>query len=83
MSHTTMCVILIDVFVFLPLSLSRTLLGTPDHSALMQSVVLVATTDIEGQEELLLNYRLNPKAGTLPDWYKPVDVDEDKRRWAQ
>jgi len=46
-------------------------------------VALIATTDIEGEEEVLLNYRLNPQAGTLPSWYKPVDLEEDKRRWAQ
>lgn len=58
------------------------MLGSPDQSALVQSVALVATTDLE-DEELLVNYRLNPKAGQLPSWYKPVDMEEDSRRWAQ
>lgn len=62
----------------------RSLLGSPDQSALMQSVVLLTTTDVEDGEELLLNYRLNPKHGkeSLPSWYVPVDVEEDSRRWA-
>ena len=45
-------------------------------------VVLVALRDIEN-EELFLNYRLNPNApGGLPDWYSSVDIEEDQRRWA-
>ena len=31
-------------------------------------------------EELYLNYRLNPRNG-YPDWYTPVDREEDMRRW--
>ena len=46
----------------------------------MMSIVLVAMEAIEDQE-LLLNYRLNPNL-TLPDWYHPVDIDEDTRRWS-
>lgn len=61
----------------------RTWLGNPDQSALIQTVALVAATDIEEGEELILNYRLNPKHGKekLPPWYKPVEVEEDERRW--
>jgi hypothetical protein len=45
-------------------------------------VVLVALRNLEN-EELFLNYRLNPNApGGLPDWYAPVDREEDARRWA-
>ena len=32
-------------------------------------------------EELFLNYRLNPRQ-ELPAWYVPVDVEEDNRRWS-
>ena len=62
----------------------RSLLGSPDQSALVQSVLLLTTSDVEDGEELLLNYRLNPKHGkeSLPSWYVPVDVEEDSRRWA-
>lgn len=60
----------------------RTFLGSPDHSALVQSMVLVARRDVE-DEELFVNYRLNPKLGvSLPPWYRSVDVEEDMRRWA-
>jgi hypothetical protein len=60
----------------------RTLLGNPDQSALIQTVVLVATTELE-DEELFLNYRLNPKhQEKLPPWYAPIDAEEDQRRWA-
>ena len=31
-------------------------------------------------EELYLNYRLNPR-NPYPSWYSPVDVQEDTRRW--
>lgn len=61
----------------------RTLLGNPDQSALIQTVVMVATTDLEDGEELFLNYRLNPKhQERLPPWYAPIDAEEDQRRWA-
>jgi hypothetical protein len=34
-------------------------------------------------EELFLNYRLNPKhKEKLPPWYVPIDAEEDQRRWA-
>jgi hypothetical protein len=87
--------------------------GSPDQSALVQSVALIAMTDLvrplgtacgcweifhlclehsvthwdgrwlwQEDEELLLNYRLNPRVGALPPWYHPVDQDEDRRRWA-
>jgi hypothetical protein len=34
-------------------------------------------------EEVFLNYRLNPSTPHgLPAWYAPVDAEEDARRWA-
>lgn len=48
-----------------------------------QGVVFVALRDLR-DEELYLNYRLNPNAPSgLPSWYHPVDAEEDARRWAQ
>jgi len=45
-------------------------------------VVFVALRALQ-DEELFLNYRLNPNApGGLPSWYSPVDIEEDERRWA-
>jgi hypothetical protein len=46
------------------------------------SVALVAIRPIQQGEELFLNYRLNPKL-KLPEWYHPVDEQEDRRRWTR
>lgn len=35
-------------------------------------IVIVSLTDIEDNQELLMDYRFN-RAGPLPPWYKPVD----------
>uniref|UniRef100_A0A1D1ZP11 SET domain-containing protein n=1 Tax=Auxenochlorella protothecoides TaxID=3075 RepID=A0A1D1ZP11_AUXPR len=43
-------------------------------------LALVALRDI-AEEELFLNYRLNPNLPNLPEWYTAVDADEDARRW--
>lgn len=49
---------------------------------LVSGLALVALRDIKN-EELFLNYRLNPNSiNSLPDWYHPVDKEEDIRRWA-
>ena len=32
------------------------------------------------EEELYLNYRLNPR-NPYPEWYTPCDKEEDARRW--
>ena len=45
----------------------------------MKGIVFVATRQLQ-DEELLLNYRLNPQV-QKPAWYTAVDVEEDKRRW--
>ncbi|XP_057838656.2 uncharacterized protein LOC131048634 isoform X1 [Cryptomeria japonica] len=46
----------------------------------IRTLVLVATRPI-CDEEIFLNYRLsNPKR--RPDWYHPVDEEEDRRRWS-
>lgn len=44
-----------------------------------KGIAFVATRELQ-DEELLLNYRLNPQVHK-PDWYSPIDVEEDKRRW--
>lgn len=49
------------------------------ESAVLRALVLVATR-IVCDEELYLNYRLS-NAKRWPEWYVPVDLDEDKRRW--
>ncbi|KAG1676909.1 hypothetical protein FOA52_014785 [Chlamydomonas sp. UWO 241] len=48
----------------------------------VRGLALVATRTLHDGEELLQNYRLNPR-GPQPSWYTPVDPDEDARRWAR
>ena len=48
---------------------------------LVPGLVLVATRKVE-DEELWLNYRLNPML-PRPAWYASVDPEEDARRWGQ
>jgi len=57
-----------------------TLLGTPDRSACMRSVVLVASKTIRPGEELFMDYRLNPDVDE-PSWYVQVDEDLSRKRW--
>eukprot|EP00118_Oscarella_pearsei_P010726 m.67611 g.67611 ORF g.67611 m.67611 type:complete len:275 (+) comp35456_c0_seq4:67-891(+) len=45
----------------------------------MRCLVLLTMQHVKN-EELHVNYRLNPRA-KLPEWYSPVDSKEDKRRW--
>lgn len=52
------------------------------HDSVVSGLALIAIRDIE-DEEVFLNYRLNPNAiSSLPDWYHPVDKEEDIRRWS-
>ena len=44
------------------------------------ALVLVASEALQ-DEEVFLNYRLSTHV-PAPEWYHPVDVEEDKRRWA-
>jgi hypothetical protein len=44
-------------------------------------MVVIAKRDLK-DEELFVNYRLNPNLGTLPPWYRTIDAEEDMRRWA-
>ena len=48
-------------------------------AVLVPSLVLVTTRAVQ-DEELFLNYRLNPRL-PAPDWYSSVDPEEDARRW--
>lgn len=50
--------------------------GDVEH---VKGLAFVAVRQIQ-DEEILLNYRLNPQV-QKPAWYAPVDVEEDKRRW--
>lgn len=45
----------------------------------VHTLVLVATREVSN-EELFLNYRLSSYI-QQPEWYHPVNVEEEKRRW--
>ena len=51
----------------------------PDDPAPLRALAFVTTREV-ADEELFLNYRLNPK-NSYPPWYTPVDLAEDRRRW--
>lgn len=49
--------------------------------AAVPGLALVAARELR-DEELFLNYRLNPNLPNLPDWYTAVDAEENARRWS-
>ena len=51
----------------------------PDDPGPLRALAFVTTREVS-DEELFLNYRLNPK-NSYPPWYTPVDLAEDRRRW--
>lgn len=51
----------------------------PDDPGPLRALAFVTTREV-ADEELFLNYRLNPK-NSYPPWYTPVDLAEDRRRW--
>ena len=53
----------------------------PQSSPLLAVTVLFVTSRVVADEELLLDYRLNPKL-PYPAWYSPCDLDEAHRRWS-
>ena len=53
----------------------------PPPGAPLPCLALVATSPLSAGVELLLNYRLSPRLAR-PDWYVPVDGEEEERRWA-
>ncbi|KAH0934816.1 LOW QUALITY PROTEIN: hypothetical protein HID58_011933 [Brassica napus] len=50
------------------------------EAPVLKTLVLVATRALR-DEELLLNYRLS-NSKRRPDWYTPVNEEEDRRRWS-
>ena len=52
----------------------------PAEGYALKGLALIAAKPVQ-DEELFLNYRLNPRNG-YPEWYVPVDPEEDKRRWS-
>jgi hypothetical protein len=60
-----------------------TTFGTIDRSAFMHGMVLIAARPLSKGDELIMDYRLNPKAGQLPVWYQHYNDAEAKSRWSQ
>jgi hypothetical protein len=54
--------------------------GDEDALVVVPTLVLVAAEALR-DEEVFLNYRLSTHVDR-PEWYHPVDAEEDKRRWA-
>jgi hypothetical protein len=54
--------------------------GSPPGKVVVPTLVLVAKRFILN-EEVFLNYRLSTHV-KRPDWYHPVNAEEEKRRWA-
>lgn len=50
------------------------------ESSVLKTLVLVSTRSIR-DEEIFLNYRYS-SSKARPEWYTPVDEEEDKRRWS-
>ncbi|KAL8153814.1 hypothetical protein V2J09_011574 [Rumex salicifolius] len=48
-------------------------------AGILKTLVLIATRALSN-EEILLNYRLS-NSKRRPEWYTPVDEEEDRRRW--
>lgn len=50
----------------------------------MHGLVMVLTEPVQDGQELFMDYRLHPNAGTAglwPSWYKPHDVEQSENRW--
>ncbi|KAF4358604.1 hypothetical protein F8388_021128 [Cannabis sativa] len=55
-------------------------INTGSDVPFLRTLVLVATRALSN-EEVLLNYRLS-NLKRRPEWYTPVDEEEDRRRWS-
>ena len=51
-----------------------------EAATVVPALALVASEALR-DEEVFLNYRLSTHV-ERPEWYHPVDAEEDKRRWA-
>lgn len=61
-------------------SIAESIRPTGSHEgAVLKGLGFIAARELK-DEELFLNYRLNPRNG-YPSWYTPVDPEEDQRRW--
>eukprot|EP00890_Picochlorum_soloecismus_P004242 jgi/Picsp_1/4819/NSC_02187-R2_protein len=70
-----------DLRRFIPLVHGKVPDQKSDEKSELLGVAMVALRPLEN-EELFLNYRLNPNClQGLPEWYCPIDEEEDSRRW--
>jgi hypothetical protein len=53
-----------------------------DSRNVRKSIAMIATRPIVN-EEVYINYRFNPHAPDLPEWYTECNPEESRRRWAQ
>jgi hypothetical protein len=47
----------------------------------MKGLVMVAARPIHHNDEILMDYKLNPDAPDLPSWYESYDEDNSRSRW--
>mmetsp|Transcript_11192 Transcript_11192/g.22291 ORF Transcript_11192/g.22291 Transcript_11192/m.22291 type:complete len:295 (-) Transcript_11192:670-1554(-) len=52
-----------------------------DPPGVIRGLALVARRQVS-DEELFLNYRLNPRSAALPNWYHDPEPHESEKRWA-
>ncbi|CAM9095055.1 unnamed protein product, partial [Hapterophycus canaliculatus] len=55
--------------------------GKLDRSAMVETVVLVASRGGLHDEEVFMDYRFNPNM-PHPDWYSPVDPEATAKMWS-
>ena len=51
------------------------------YSIYMKAVVFISLQFIEHDDEILMDYRLDPKSNTLPSWYHIYDMKDSQQRW--
>ena len=67
---------------FIPNSWAKkpTLIGTPDRSALIKSMVLIASRPLKNGDELLMDYRLKGEPNLFPAWYQAFEKDDPLKK---
>lgn len=70
-----------DLRRFIPLAHGQVPDAKSSEKSRLLGVAMIALRPLE-DEELFLNYRLNPSClQGLPEWYCPINEEEDSRRW--
>jgi len=50
---------------------------------MMKGVAMISSRPIKNEDEILMDYKLNPDSKNLPSWYEPFDVEDSRDRWSQ